>query len=143
MYTLLMVLFIILCFFLALFILIQQGKGDLGLGSMGGGQMLFGGSGGQGFFEKATWIMGAIFIFGSLGLAILKSKEHRASALEGYKAPASKVAQHQPAHPITQIPAPITAQTTGGLDTQKTVASQLPATTAPVAPVTENQAQTA
>lgn len=142
MYTLLMVLFIILCFFLALFILIQQGKGDLGLGSMGGGQMLFGGSGGQGFFEKATWIMGAIFIFGSLGLAILKSKEQRASALEGYKAPISKVAQNHPSRPMTQIPATQTAQTTG-LDTQKTVASQVPASTAPVAPTTAKQEQNA
>jgi preprotein translocase subunit SecG len=141
MYTLLMVLFIILCFFLALFILIQQGKGDLGLGSMGGGQMLFGGSGGQGFFEKATWIMGAIFIFGSLGLAILKSKEHRASALEGYTAPANnKVVNHQPGNPMTQIPAPLTTQAAAGLDTQKTVASQEPVTT-PVTPATENQQQ--
>ena len=48
----------------------------MGLGSLGGSsQMLFGGSGGQEFFEKTTWIMGAIFILGALGLAVLKSKE--------------------------------------------------------------------
>ncbi|MFH0898704.1 MAG: preprotein translocase subunit SecG, partial [bacterium] len=40
--------FILVCIFLALFILIQPGKGDMGLGSLGGGsQMLFGGSGGR------------------------------------------------------------------------------------------------
>jgi preprotein translocase subunit SecG len=83
MFAFLMTFFVILCIFLAIFILIQQGKGDLGLGSMAGGQMLFGGSGGQNFFERATWIMGAIFIFGALGLTILKSKEQRASILEG------------------------------------------------------------
>ena len=73
----LMILFVILCIFLALFILIQQGKGDMGLGSLGGGsgQLLFGGSGGQDFFQKITWIIGAIFIFGALGLTILKTKE--------------------------------------------------------------------
>ncbi len=96
MYTLLMVFFVFLCIFLGFFILLQQGKGDLGVGSMQGSQMLFGGSGGQGFFEKATWIMGALFILGSLGLAIVKSRETQASILEGYTAP--KV---QPIQPIT------------------------------------------
>lgn len=83
MYTFLMVFFIILCFFLALFVLLQQGKGDFGFGSMGGTQMLFGGAGGQGFFEKVTWVLGAVFILGSLGLSILKSYEERSSVLKG------------------------------------------------------------
>ena len=96
MITLLTVLFVILCFCLATIILLQQGKGDMGLGSMAGGQMLFGGSGGQTFFERATWIMGAIFIFGSLGLAILKSKEVRSSRLSG----STKLA-HAPKRPVT------------------------------------------
>lgn len=79
------VLFIILCFFLGLSILIQQGKGDMGLGGLGGGgQMLFGGSGGQDFFEKMTWVMGALFIFGALGLTILKTKEVSKSQLSSF-----------------------------------------------------------
>lgn len=86
MYTFLMILFIILCFFLAIFVLIQQGKGDLGLGSMSGTQMLFGGSGGQNFFQRATWVMGALFMLGALGLSILKSKQQGASILDGVKA---------------------------------------------------------
>jgi preprotein translocase subunit SecG len=82
MVTFLMILFVILCFFLAIAILIQQGKGDMGLGGLGGGgQMLFGGSGGQDFFEKITWIMGAIFILGALGLTILKSRESEKSRI--------------------------------------------------------------
>lgn len=85
MVTVLTVLFVILCFFLGLSILIQQGKGDMGLGGLGGGgQMLFGGSGGQDFFEKMTWVMGAIFIFGALGLTILKTKEVSKSQLSGF-----------------------------------------------------------
>lgn len=80
--TVLMVLFVILCLFLALFILIQQGKGDMGLGSLGGGQQLFGGSGGQSFFEKTTWIMGTFFIFGALALSIFKTKQYSTSQLE-------------------------------------------------------------
>jgi len=83
-----MFLFVLLSVFLVLFILIQQGKGDMGLGSLGrGGQMLFGGSGGQDFFEKATWIMGAIFMMGALGITILKTKEAETSRLAGYRAP--------------------------------------------------------
>ncbi len=83
MITLLTVLFVILCFFLGLFILIQQGKGDMGIGGLGmSTQLLFGGSGGQSFFEKSTWIMGAIFIFGSLSLAILKTKQATTSNLK-------------------------------------------------------------
>lgn len=87
MYGILMFFFIIMCLFLALIILIQQGKGDMGLGGLGGStQMLFGGSGGQEFFEKITWFLTAIFIFGSLGLAVLKSKSTRESRLSGYTA---------------------------------------------------------
>lgn len=85
MFAFLMTLFVMLSLVLAFVILLQQGKGDMGLGSMSGSrQMLFGGSGGQSFFEKVTWIAGTIFILGALGLAILKSKEVRKSRLEGF-----------------------------------------------------------
>ena len=92
-----MILFAILCLFLALFILIQQGKGDMGLGGLGrGGQALFGGSGGQDFFEKATWTMGALFMAGALGLTMFKARQ-TPSRLSTYKVPASaqKAAQQQ------------------------------------------------
>ncbi|MBD3231708.1 preprotein translocase subunit SecG [Candidatus Dependentiae bacterium] len=78
-----MILFIILCVLLGFIILIQQGKGDMGLGGLGGGsQMLFGGSGGQDFFEKVTWVMGALFILGALGLTILKYKEYGSTRIK-------------------------------------------------------------
>ncbi len=49
----------------------------MGLGGLGGGtQMLFGGSGGQDMFQKITWILTAIFLFGSLVLAIMKTSQH-------------------------------------------------------------------
>jgi len=87
----LMFLFVLLSIFLVLFILIQQGKGDMGLGSLGrGSQMLFGGSGGQDFFEKATWIMGALFLAGALILTLSLTKFHERSALESYRAPIQK-----------------------------------------------------
>ncbi len=98
MVTFFMILFVILCFFLALFILLQQGKGDMGLGGLSGGsQALFGGSGGQEFFERVTWVMVAIFIAGSLGLTIFKS---RATQVTRVTLPAQ--AQQQPTQ---QVPA--------------------------------------
>ncbi len=66
--------FSVLCFLLVLLVFLQKGKGSLGLGSMGGGaQMIFGGSGGQDIFQKATWFFVALFLFGSLGLSIYKT----------------------------------------------------------------------
>ena len=68
-YYLLIVPFILMCFLLIFIIFLQKGKGSMGLGSIGGGtQMLFGGSGGQDLFQKATWVMVGLFLFGSLGL---------------------------------------------------------------------------
>ncbi len=62
---------------LILLVLIQKSKGSLGMGSLGGGsQMLFGGSGGQDIFQKTTWVLGLILVFGSLGLAILKTTDN-------------------------------------------------------------------
>ncbi|MBU1007939.1 preprotein translocase subunit SecG [Candidatus Dependentiae bacterium] len=96
-----MFLFVLLTIFLVLFILVQQGKGDMGLGSLGrGGQMLFGGSGGQDFFEKTTWIMGAIFMLGALTLTILRTREAETSRLTGYRAPITqKTVPGQPGQP--------------------------------------------
>lgn len=73
-------LFVLLCLILVILILIQKGKSSLGLGSFGGGtQMLFGGSGGQDFFQKATWVLGALFMGCSLVLALWKSALHQES----------------------------------------------------------------
>lgn len=65
--------------------------------------MLFGGSGGQNFFERATWIMGALFICGALGLTILKSRTQSASILEGEIVAPQQIkatTQQQPAAPV-------------------------------------------
>ncbi len=75
-YGLLVTLFVIVCFLLILRVLIQKGKGGTGLGALGGGtQILFGGSGGQDLFQKITWVLAAIFMGGSLILALMKSSE--------------------------------------------------------------------
>ncbi len=94
MMTILMVAFVLLSLFLSLFILLQQGKGDMGIGPLGGAsQTLFGGSGGQEFFVKVTWVLGALFMAGALGISILHTSGYQ-SRLSGYKNPV-----HVPALP--------------------------------------------
>ena len=68
--------FVFCALLIILLVLVQKGKGSLGLGSFGGGnQLLFGSGGGQDIFQKATWVLGASLILGSLGLAIWKAKQ--------------------------------------------------------------------
>ena len=99
-----MFLFVVLSFFLILFILIQQGKGDMGLGSLGRGtQTLFGGSGGQDFFEKATWTMGALFMVGALTITILRTRHAEMSRLADYRAPLTNQENKQ-SKPIPKAP---------------------------------------
>jgi preprotein translocase subunit SecG len=77
-YEFLLTLYIINCLLLILIVLMQKGKGGMGLGGLGGGaQMLFGGSGGQDLFQKTTWVLGSIFIAGALLLSLMKSTEHK------------------------------------------------------------------
>ncbi len=80
--------FVLLAFVLAFIILLQKGKSSLGLGGMGGGsQMLFGGSGGQEVFQKITWVLLALFMFGSLSIAIMKSRKHANPSNISYNMP--------------------------------------------------------
>lgn len=107
--ALLTILFVVVALFLALFILIQQGKGDMGMGALGGStQMLFGGSGGQTFFEKATWVLGGIFMLGALGLSVMKSQEIRASKLKTFSGSTITSEQKPKVAPTehTEAPAP-------------------------------------
>lgn len=67
--------YILVALLLIPIILLQKGKGSIGLGGLGGGtQMLFGGSGGQELFQKVTWVLVALFMGGSLSLSLLKTR---------------------------------------------------------------------
>jgi preprotein translocase subunit SecG len=102
MFTFLLVLFTILSVLLVVVILIQPGKGDMGLGSIGTGtQVLFGGSGGRSFFEKLTWTMAAIFLLGALGLSFMKSSENQSSRFADFTAKPKPISS-QPAQPANQ-----------------------------------------
>lgn len=80
------------CVFLIFLVLLQKSKSSLGIGSISGSnQLLFGGSGGQDIFQKTTWILGGILLFGSLGLALLRSATY-----EGPIAPRAPMSQQMP-----------------------------------------------
>ena len=78
----------IVCFFIILLVLIQRGKGSMGIGNLGGSnQMLFGSSGGQDIFQKITWFCCVILFVGSLLLAIYAGKHSEQTF--NYKMPIS------------------------------------------------------
>ena len=102
-FGLLLTLYTINCFLLVLIILVQQSKGGMGLGAIGGGtQMLFGGSGGQSLFQKATWIMGAIFMIGGFGLSIWRTKITGTASLIRQRSAATAPAPKMPTAPPTK-----------------------------------------
>lgn len=75
----------------------------MGIGAMGGGsQMLFGGSGGQDFFQKATWVMGTIFMAGSLLLSMWNSHYSGPRYI-----PQPKAQPVQSTMPVSQPAAPV------------------------------------
>lgn len=94
-YGFLVALYVLIALIILLLVLVQQGKSSMGIGSMGGGnQMLFGGSGGQSFFQKVTWVLGALFMSLSLGLALTKSSHLRTRYLQ--KKPNTTAMQFDP-----------------------------------------------
>lgn len=106
-YGLLLTLYIISCILLVLIILIQKGKSSMGLGNLGGGaQMLFGGSGGQDIFQKITWILTAIFLFGSLTLSLMKVNQSKSFKYIQKTSTPKPLADHTPAqeHRAVTIP---------------------------------------
>jgi preprotein translocase subunit SecG len=75
MYTLILIIHIIVCFFLIFIVLVQSGKGaELGAAFGGSSQTLFGARGAATFFSKLTTIAAVVFMLTSLSLAIVTAK---------------------------------------------------------------------
>jgi preprotein translocase subunit SecG len=76
--SLLNVLHVIICIFLILVVLLQQGKGGGLSGSLGGGAaQVFGGRGAGNFMTRLTSVMAILFMVTSLSLAFLSSAGDR------------------------------------------------------------------
>ena len=78
MFTFLSVLYIVVCIFLILVVLLQSGRGG-GMGAAFGGasQTVFGGAGAGNFLTRLTAIGAALFMFLSLALAFLSSTSEK------------------------------------------------------------------
>jgi preprotein translocase subunit SecG len=76
--TFLNIIHVIVCLFLILVVLLQQGKGG-GLGALGGGgaAQVFGGRGAGNFMTRLTAICAAVFMITSISLAYLSSAGDR------------------------------------------------------------------
>jgi preprotein translocase subunit SecG len=120
MITLLTVFHIIVCIFLILVVLLQQGKGADWAGAFGGGgtQTAFGARGAGTVLSKATTAAAVIFMVTSLALAILISQRGGGTSVirEGATAPPTAPAPATPAQPgqtpATPAPAPAPTEPT-------------------------------
>ena len=107
---------ITVCIGLILIVLLQRGKGaDMGAAFGGSSQTVFGSSGATSFLHKLTAAAAIIFMFTSLGLALLSSRGARTSIMEGVspgKTPVQQQSQSQaPVQQQSQPQAPAGDQT--------------------------------
>src|SRR5262252_1943173 len=103
MITLLTIFHVIVCIFLILVVLLQQGKGADWAGAFGGGgtQTAFGARGAGTVLSKATTAAAVIFMFTSLALTILISQPGGSSVISD-GARQQNQPQQQPAPPAQQ-----------------------------------------
>ena len=108
-YVALIVLYVIICFFLILVVLLQQGKGADIAGAFGGGgtQTAFGARGATTVLHKLTTGAFIGFIVIALALTVMQAKP-KSSVLRTAPAPAAapQKAPAAPAAPAPQAPAP-------------------------------------
>lgn len=117
MYTILIVIHLLVCFFLIFIVLIQSSKGaELGAAFGGSNQTLFGSRGASTFLNKLTTGVAVAFMLTSLSLAILASQR-------GSIMPETTPARELPAQPFTEtapIPAEEQSAETGQAPVQET-----------------------
>src|SRR6516162_3043461 len=110
--TLLTIFHVIVCIFLILVVLLQQGKGADFAGAFGGGgtQSTFGARGASTLLSKATTAAAVIFMITSLALTILISQPGTNSVIRKGAKQANPAPQSQPAAPAAAPGAPAQQQ---------------------------------
>ena len=95
--------YVLVCLLLLLCVLLQQGRGGDMASAFGGGgsQTAFGARQGATVLSKATTVLGALFLVGSLALNIL-GQRGTGSVVSGVKAPPRPAAPAAPANPTTK-----------------------------------------
>ncbi len=110
MYTFLSIVYVFVCLFLILVVLLQPGRGGMG-GAFGGGssQTVFGGSGAGNFLTRLTAVCAALFMILSASLAYLSSSSDKSllRATEAAKAKQEAKKQKADEAPAQDLLAPI------------------------------------
>jgi preprotein translocase subunit SecG len=106
--ALLITLYILVCLFLILVVLLQQGKGADLAGAFGGGgsQTSFGPRGTANIMHRMTTVSFVLFVVLSMTLAILSGKRHESVMESVTVATPTPVASQPAAEPALAAPAP-------------------------------------
>ena len=127
-YWLLVTIYVVVCLLLLLAVLLQQGKGgDIAAAfGGGGGQAAFGARQGATVLSKASAILGALFMLGALGLAIVGTR--------GPSSVMSGVPEATPSMPTTLPKAPTNPSATSNPAPTQTPVAPAPGTPATAQP---------
>ncbi|HKD12785.1 MAG TPA: preprotein translocase subunit SecG [Thermoanaerobaculia bacterium] len=140
-YGLVVVVYVFICFFLILVVLVQQGKGADLAGAFGGGgtQTAFGARGATTLLHKLTTGAFIAFIVLALVLTILQARP-KASVVRGAAAaPAKAAPAPAPGSPVQKAPAALDQKAPAAAPDQKAPAAA-PANPAPANPAPANPA---
>jgi preprotein translocase subunit SecG len=90
MVLILTLLHVVVCVALVMIVLLQKGKGaSMGAAFGGSSQTVFGSTGATSFLSKITVAAAVIFMFTSLGLALLMGRGASSSLMKGVNVPAA------------------------------------------------------
>ena len=127
------VLYILVCFFLLVVVLLQQGKGGDIASAFGGAssQTAFGARAGATVLTRATTILATLFMLGAFWLGIMSKSGGGGSVVSGVAAPpAAPSPQAAPALPMSTAPAttPATRLSYASLQTRSCVSPPITST---------------
>ena len=106
MVLILTLLHVVVCIALVMIVLLQKGKGaSMGAAFGGSSQTVFGSTGATPFLSKITVATAVIFMFTSLGLALLMGRGVSSSLMKGVNVPAATQQTESPAPAGTPAPA--------------------------------------
>src|SRR4051812_12877104 len=115
MYLFLSILYVLVCLFLILVVLLQPGRGGMG-GAFGGGssQTVFGGSGAGNFLTRLTSVSAALFMILSATLAYMSSSSDKSLERAAEAARAKQAAKQAQQKSKEGAPTPAKPSTIGG-----------------------------